>query len=459
MSIKAHLLIVMLTFLLLPPSSALFSRHLTEEYEAREFDAASLDQGGVRRLQPIYVRLQALENGSVIVWESVPRSFHDHVGTIDLNALAIFVSSNARSINLSEDAVGNLWMAINYTFTEGDYISSLIWASSETISQNLTIPSLVSFPQSYPADVMPFLDSGTKIPADNQTIVDIATSNKTENMVETVLKVLDFVNKTQEYDGQKTKLLMSGNLNTTSLLDFIKGPLETLETGLSFCFERSLLAQSILRAAGVPARTFTDAGLKTWIQVWLPEVGWVDAEALCATSTIRFPLTLISTIPWMIQNSSDAIFPFLWSPEARMRIANLTFSDVEAFNINEYRTVLVEPIDQDIFAEDPSDFSFPIAFRPDIVSAAFTYNESNFAVTLMKGKENASKVLVMEQSNEVSLGDIALSFKPVLRSGFVFLENFIVQKVWVFDLRLLIPIIAVPIIIVILWLYRKRTSR
>ncbi len=457
MNIRVFPLILMLTLLTLSSVSLSFSTHFTRASNKEALDA-SVGQGGVRRLQPIYVRLQALEEGSTILWESIPQSFRDHVGTIDLNDLAVFVSSNARSINLSEDAVGNMWMAINYTFAEGDYVSSLIWVSSETTGQNLTIPDFVSFPQSYPPDVVPFLDSGRKIPADNQTIMDIATANKTDNMVTTVLNVLDFVNKTQEYDAQKTRLLMSGDLNTTSLLDFINGPLKTLETGNSFCFERSLLALSVLRAAGVPTRTFTDAGLKTWIQVWLLGVGWVDAEALCATSRIRFPLTLVSTIPWMIQNSSDAMFPFMWYPEVDMRVANLTFSDVEAFDINEYRTVLAEPIDWDDFANSPGDFSFPIVFRPDIVSVAITYNESGFAVTLMKDKENASKVLVMGQSNEVTLGDTALSFRPTSRGYFVYLEGFNVQMVVGFDFRLLIPIVAIPVVIIIWWLYRKRTT-
>ncbi len=422
------------------------------------FDGTSVGQGGVRRLQPIYVRLQALENGSVILWESVPQRFQDHVGTIDLSVLAIFVSSNARTINLSRDEVGNLWMAINYTFDEGDYISSLIWVSSETISQNLTIPEFVPFPESYPEDVMPFLNSGRKMPVGNETIVEIAVSNKTQNMVETIQNVLDFVNKTQEYDSEKTKLLMSGNLNTTNLLNFLKEPLETLETGSSFCFERSLLVATILRAAEVPTRTFTDTGLKTWIQVWLPKIGWVDAEALCVHLTHRFPLPLTSTIPWMIENSSDAMFPFLWVPEASMRVANLTFSDVEVFNINEYRTVLVEPIDSEVFEENPDEFSFPIVFRPEIVSAAITQDEANLTVTLMKNKERTSKLLVLGDLNKITLGDTTLSFKPIHQEDFVFLQNFSVQNTWEFDFRVLIPIIGVPVVLLVVWLYRKRTE-
>ena len=409
-------------------------------------------------MHPIYVRLQALENGSVILWECIPQSFQDHVATIDLSVLAIFVSYNARTINFSRDEVGNLWMAVNYTFDEGAYISSLIWVSSETLSQNLSIPDFVPFPESYPEDVMPFLNSGIKMPVDNETIKAIAANNKTQNMVETVLNVLDFVNKTQEYDAEKTRLLMSGNLNVTNLLYFMKCPLETLETGESFCFERSLLAGAILRAAGVPTRTFTDTGPKTWIQVWLPKIGWVDAEALCVQPTFRFPLPLTSTIPWMVENSSDAIFPFVWVPEIQMRVANLTFSDVEAFNIYEYPTVLVEPIDSEVFEQNPDAFGFPIAFKHEVVYAAITQDGENLNVTLMEEKEKTSKLLILGDSNRIVLGETALSFKPTLLEDFVLLQNFSVQKTWEFDLRVLIPIVGVPVVILIVWLYRRRTQ-
>ncbi len=453
---KTLLLFVFLLPLLLLP---LFSVHLFGLTEKRG-TTVSTNQGGVRRLQPIYVRLQALENGSIILWECIPQSFQDHVATIDLSVLAIFVSHNARTINFSRDEVGNLWMAINYTFNEGDYISSLIWASSETLSQNLSIPDSVPFPESYPEEVMPFLNSGIKMPVENETIKEIAANNKTQNMVETVLNVLDFVNKTQEYDAEKTRLFMSGDLNVTNLLNFFKGPLETLKTGESFCFERSLLAAAILRAAGVPTRTFTDTGPKTWIQVWLPQIGWVDAEALCVQPTLRFPLPLTSTIPWMVENSSDAIFPFAWVPEIRMRVANLTFSDVEAFNVYEYPTVIVEPIDSEAFEQNPDAFRFPVAFKPEVVYAAITQEGENLNVTLMeeKDEEKKSELLVLGDSNQIVLGDTALSFKPTLLEDFVLLQNFSVQKTWEFDLRVLIPIVGVPVVIFIVWLYRKRTQ-
>jgi hypothetical protein len=87
--------------------------------------------------QPIYVRLQTLQEGSVVFLEAIPQSFDDSVATIDVSLLAVLVSSNARSITIYNDDVGNLWLAVNYTFKKGDYISILMWVSSETTDKNL----------------------------------------------------------------------------------------------------------------------------------------------------------------------------------------------------------------------------------------------------------------------------------------------------------------------------------
>lgn len=405
-------------------------------------------------IQPIYVRLQTYEKGSVILREAIPQSFQDHIGTIDLSVLALFISSNAQEdINLSRDSAGNLWVAINCTFDEDDYISTLIWVSSETTSENMTIPDSVPFPQNYPEEVEPFLAPGIRMPVNNDTIKAIAMSNKTDNMVETVRNVLNFVTESQEYDREKIKLLINGNLTTTNILKSLKYPLETLETGSSFCFERSLYASTILRAAGVPARTFTDAGLKTWTQVWLPGCGWVDADCLPSPD---FPRSIASSIPWMVENSSDAIFPITWSPETLMRVANLTFSAVEAFNVNEYDTILSEPINADVFAGSPEDYSFPILYGSEIVYAAVTRNGSDLAFSLIKGKEEVSETLVLNKTNTITLGDVAVSFKPVLSEDFVVLHDFNVQMIWRPDLIILIPVVGVLIILVSLFYWKKR---
>jgi len=412
---------------------------------------------------PVYVRLQAQLKSPVTLWESIPQNFTDHVATIESRVLAMFVSSNSFSFNLSRDNVGNLWLAANHSLNAGDYISTLTWVSSKTVSEDLTSLGFVPFPENYPESVKTFLNPGRKIQAKNQTIQTIAANyNQTLNMTQTVKDILDLVNE-QGYDPEKTRLLLSGNLNTTDILDFFKDALQVHETNSSICLERSWYAAAILRAAGVPTRTVTDVRFKTWIQVWLGEnTGWVDAETLCVEPPPHvgmLPKSISTSVPWMVENSSDAMFPFVWFPAVPMRIANLTFSDPELFNVNEYRTVLSEPIDAELFKKDPTKFRFPIVFKPEIVYAAVTEEASYLTFSLFKGEENASRTLSLGEWNKVALGDISVSFKPVRQENFLILQDFTVREVWKFDFRILVPIVGVPVVIVVVWLYWKRRKR
>ncbi len=455
---KAFLFIfILLLQLLVPASASLKNLAFGWHNEKVSFEASS-DLSGIRTSQPVYVRLQALQEGSVVFWESIPQSFQDHVATINVSVLAVMVSSNALSIDLYNDEMGNIWLAVNYTFNKGDYISTLTWVSSETVSENLTIPETVSFPEIYPDNVKPFLNSGRKMPVDNIAIKEIAeTYRAPDNMIETVENILSFVNETQTYDSEKVKLLMSGVLNTTNILDFLNDPLESLETGNSFCFERALLAATILRAAKVPARTFTNADLKTWIQVWLPETGWVDAEVLCVQPVRLFPRPLSFAVPWMTENSSDAIFPFTWLPEVSMRVANLTFSHMEAFNINEYGTVLSEPVDVNIYEADPDKFSFQVIFEPETVQAALTQNGSDLTFHFNKSDDKTtSKTLILGETNNIEFEGLSVSFKPVRQGDIIILHNFTVQELWMFDVRILIPFVAAVPAVLIFWWYLKR---
>ncbi len=447
----------MLVLLLSPPFLSICS--IPHEKHEITWGNAPLRNGFIdqdlRTLLPIYVRLQTLEESNVTFWESVPQDFTGHVGTIEVDVLALFISSNALSFDLSRDAVGNLWITTNQTMEEGEYMSTLTWVSSKTINENLTIPDFIPFPPSYPEGVKIFLDPGRKMSVDDPIIKEIAVALKTPNIIDTVENVLDLVTENQEYDSEKTRLLMSGSLNTTKILDFFKGPLEVLETGSSICIERSLCAVAILRAAGVPTRTFTDVRLKTWIQVWLPGYGWVDAEALCVEPPPLFPRPLSSTTPWMIENSSDALFPFMWLPDVPMRVVNLTFSNVDAFNVNNYGTILSQPIDAGMFEEDPAKFSFPILIKPEIIYAAITSDGSNLSVSLTKDEEEVSKTLTLGETNSVTLGDVNIKFKPVWLGDFLVLQDFVVQATRALDLIVLIPIIVAPVILAV-WLYLRR---
>jgi len=415
----------------------------------------------IRTSHPVFVKLETLQEGSVVFWESIPQSFQDHVATINVSLLAVLVSSNAQSIDIYEDDVGNFWLAVNYTFNKGDYISTLAWVSSETVREDLTIPESVSFPESYPDDIKPFLNPGRKMPVNDTTVEEIAKTYATQDMIETIRNILNFANDTQTYDREKIKRLMTGMLNTKDILDFLNDPLESLETGNSFCFERALLVATILRAAKVPTRTFTNADLKTWIQVWLPGTGWVDAEVLCVQPQSVFPRSLIYAVPWMIENSSDAIFPFTWLPKTLMRVSNLTFGSFETFDINEYGTFLSQPVDIELYETNPDKFRFQIIFEPEMVQAALTRNGSDITFHLIKGDKETSRTLISEETNSIGFEGLSVSFKPVHHGDVVILHNFSVQERGMFDVRILVLLVVlVPAILVfgLVWKTRKTRS-
>lgn len=410
--------------------------------------------------QPIYIRLQTQEDSNVTLWESIPQNMSDHVATISVNALAIFISSNAKKTGLYRDDVGNLWLSSDYSLKKGDYITTLAWISAQTLSENLTIPDFLSFPQNYTNDIQPFLNPGIKIPADNVQIKQLAQNRSSLDMIQTVENILNFVNETQTYDREKIRLLMDGTLNTPDILGFINDPLETLREGRSFCFERALLATAMLRAVGVPARTFTNADLKTWVQVWLPQLGWVDGDVLSFQPQPQplFPRSLSVSVPRMVENSSDAAFPFTWLPKTEMRVANLTFASIEQFDVNEFGTVLCQPTSTQAYASDPDRFSFPIVFEPETIQAALTYNNSDVTFHISKGEENSSKRLSLGVVNNVEFEGLSVSFKPILQSnGIVALTSFSVQRTQTIDYRILTAlIVAVPILLISTYYWRRK---
>ena len=423
-----------------------------------------IDQISSRYVVPVYVRLQALEDGNVTLWESIPQNFSDHVASIESTLLALSFSSNTLDFNLTGDTVRNLWVSANYSLKAGDYVSTLMWVSSRAVSEDLSAIGFVPYLSSYPDNVETFLESGRKIPVENQTIQALAASfSQTQgNMTQTVQNVLDFVNK-QGYDPDKARLLLSGNLTTPDILDVFKDALEVHETNKSICTERSWYAAAILRAAGVPTRTVTDIRLKTWIQVWLPNKGWVDAETLCSDPPPHldmFPKSVSAHVPWMIENMSDAAFPLTWLPRMPMKVANLTFINATYADFDQYKTILSKPVRAEVFNQDPTKFRFPVAVKPETVYAAVTENESSaLTFSLFKDEQNASEVIILGGFNSVVVDNVAVSFRPVLQDGFLVLQDFQVEEVRQFDFRLLIPFLAIPVVLVAVWMVRRRGKR
>lgn len=454
---RAYLLIMALLFQLAAPSYLIVAKThgICSENFSKTSSAASMR---VSRL--LYVNLEVLQDANVVFWEAIPQSMQYHVATIDLAVLSIFVSSNARNIRVYRDDIGNLWLATEYTIHQGEFIGTLTWVSSETIEENLTIPDVVPFPDHYPPIVRPFLNAGRMMPTDDRTIKELAALHAGEDMVSTIRNIAHFVNETQTYDSTKIRHLMLGELKTDDILDFLNDPLESLRTNVSFCFERAMLATTLLRAANIPTRTFTNADLKTWVEVWLPEIGWVHAEILSLDSPSDIPLfprpLSFATIPLMVQNSSDAVFPFMWNPAVEMRIANLTLTDLSEFEINEYGTILCQPIEAETYATDPDKFRFPLFLGTNEVKAALTSEGADIIFHLDDGKREASKIITLGEKNHLEFEGFELSFQPIMEAGLLFLQGFSVMDSPKFDSSVLV-LLTIPVsLVVVFWLYRKR---
>jgi hypothetical protein len=158
----------------------------------------------------------------------------------------------------------------------------------------------------------------------------------------------------------------------------------------------------------------------------------------------------------MIENSSDAMFPFTWSPKILMRVANLTLSSFEDFNVNEYGTVLSQPVDEDLYETSPDDSSFPLISKSERVQAALTWNGSDTVFHLSNEERKTNRTLILEKTNTIEFESFGLSFKPVRQGDTIVLYNFSVHELWIFDFRILIPFVAAVPAVLIYWSYRKR---
>lgn len=101
----------------------------------------------------------------------------------------------------------------------------------------------------------------------------------TDNMLEKVEKVYDFVVNTLTYDKEKAKNVKSGYL---PVLDSV------LKEKKGICFDYASLMTAMLRSQGVPCKLvvgYAGTDYHAWISVWSQETGWVDGAVYFDGST------------------------------------------------------------------------------------------------------------------------------------------------------------------------------
>jgi hypothetical protein len=139
-----------------------------------------------------------------------------------------------------------------------------------------------------------------------------------------------------------------------------------------------------------------------------------------------------------------------------MRVANLTLTSLEEFDIEQYRTVLCQPTDFETYATEPESFSFPIIFEPETVQAALTFNDSDLNFHIRNDEKNVSKKLALGVLNSIEFEDTTVSFNPVRQNySMIVLNDFSVRKTQPFDLRWIFPLLIAAPILLIVSLYWK----
>lgn len=123
-------------------------------------------------------------------------------------------------------------------------------------------------------------------PSDNPEILSIATSLKQDNLLDTIVKDVEFV---------------ISNIKYNEKIDFSKlsrkGAIRALHEGSGVCMEYADLLLSILRAQGIASRaglgnvltrfvdtSYTNVGHQ-WVEVYIPSYGWVIVDPTLSDDT------------------------------------------------------------------------------------------------------------------------------------------------------------------------------
>jgi hypothetical protein len=204
------------------------------------------------------------------------------------------------SESIVSDSLGNA--RFDFTTEAGDFtrLDQLYFA--ETVEGVIPVFEFHDqpFPASFDSEMALYLESTQDIPADNPRIVSIASGLRTDSMVGTAFRIVDFFDAF-EYDYH--------------LLDFapesgaFEGPyhgeesiyrdaLRVLDDHAGVCFEKAKLGAAIFRACGIPARIIHNCG-HAWNEIYLPSDGWIPLDLSDPERQNAFSMPIQ---PWITPN-------------------------------------------------------------------------------------------------------------------------------------------------------------
>lgn len=163
-------------------------------------------------------------------------------------------------------------------------------------------------PESWPEEVLPFLEPGFHIESDHPEIVaaaePLATSDRLDERIRAVLR---FVGRTVTYDTAKRDGYFGGRFTYRDAWEMWQGAVGTLRRGEGCCPDSAELKVALLRAAGIPARTAVHNG-HLYAEAWVPGHGWLTDGPMSKIPLLRAP-------------GPDNISYMAWEPEVPVRCA------------------------------------------------------------------------------------------------------------------------------------------
>lgn len=235
---------------------------------------------------------KVLKSLSTNIYEiSLPREF------AETNQTVMFSKVSPEPKNLTRDSEGNLIATFEVPANQESKIlvEGYIWVEQPSLEEDFSLPSLKDSEYLEEVKGNTFLQKyllASKYWEVNDSLIkqeaDTLASYQTD-LIDLIKSDYQFVNDSLEYDTSKA----------TSENERI-GAKAALEGGDAVCMEYADLMVALLRAQGIPARAALgyanieekaysedDQVRHQWVQVWLPDYGWISIDPTFESSNMK----------------------------------------------------------------------------------------------------------------------------------------------------------------------------
>lgn len=274
-------------------------------------DLAELEDEAVPlAASPAAVPAMLLPEASGTAVKQSEQAVIDYSNTKDGYVMAKFTAETSKRLKAqitgptttyTYDLPAGMWVTFPLSDGNGDYKTTVLENAGGTkYAAVVSVSFKVTLTDEFAPFVRPnqYVDYGVA----KKTVEKAAElAGETDDPLEKVSKIYDFVVTNLTYDKEKATTVKSGYL---PVLDSV------LASKKGICFDYAALMAGMLRSQGVPCKLVVGYAGKTyhaWINVWTEETGWVDGVIFFdGTTWQRMDPTFASS-----NQSSEAIMSYI----------------------------------------------------------------------------------------------------------------------------------------------------